>query len=429
MSIIKLKNEATGLDNESIYQALRQSLESSSLKGKTLRKVLLIPPDSTRAYSGAGLITAMYYQIFSEAGVHVDILPALGTHAPMTRKQQLSFFGDIPESRFLVHNWRDGVTTLGEVPGALVEQVSEGFTNKAIPVQVSDYMLDPSYDHIFSIGQVVPHEVAGMANFTKNTAIGCGGSSFINASHMIGAAYGTERIMGRADTPVRKLFNYAEENYISKLPLTYILTVTNLTADKTDILALYIAAAGKDGAEAFNDAAALSAKWNITYVKNPLKTCVVWLDEHEFHSTWLGNKAVYRTRMAMAEGGRLIILAPGVSTFGEDAENNRLIRKYGYTGRLNILNLIKTQEDLQKNLSAAAHMIHGSPDGLFEVVYAAPLLSKDDVEGIGFTHMGFSQAMELYNPHSLSPGPNILPSGEEVYYIPNPALGLWKLTS
>ncbi|MCL2528611.1 MAG: lactate racemase domain-containing protein [Defluviitaleaceae bacterium] len=418
--IISIENETTGLSNETILQTLKQALN-----GARYNKVLLIPPDGTRAYSGAGIITAMYYEMFTATGAKVDILPALGTHAPMTREQQVAFFGNIPESCFLEHKWRDGVTAMGEVPGAFVNEVSEEFSQTPVPVEVSDYLLDKSYDRIISIGQVVPHEVAGLANFTKNIVVGCGGSGFINASHMIGAAYGTERIMGRADTPVRKLFDYAEEHYISKLPLTYILTVTHLEGDKTDILGLYIGNSGQEGKEAFRQAALLSQKRNITYVKQPIKTCVVWLDDHEFHSTWLGNKAVYRTRMAMAEGGRLIILAPGVKTFGEDAENDRLIRKYGYTGRHRILGLIKTQEDLKKNLSAAAHMIHGSPDGLFDVIYAAPHMGKEAMAGVGYDYMELSQAMELYNPKNLQSGYNTLASGEEVYYIPNPALGLW----
>ena len=421
---IVLESDRKGLSPDDIRQALKQSLQ-------THKKVLLIPPDITRSNSGAGQITAMYYELLTKAGAWVDVLPALGTHRPMTREEQVSFFGaDIPADRFLIHRWRDGVTTLGHIPAAFVKEASEGLGDYDIPVQVSNYLLDPSYDLILSIGQVVPHEVVGLANYTKNIVVGCGGSGFINASHIISAFYGVERIMGRVDTPVRKLFNYAEENFISKLPLTYVLTVTVTTDEQVDIMGLYIGGTGDGGGrEAFEKAAALSSKLNIVKVERPIKTCVVWLDDVEFHSTWLGNKSVYRTRMAMAEGGDLLVLAPGVKACGEDEENDRLIRKFGYVGREQVLKLVKTEAELQTNLSAAAHLIHGSSDGRFSITYAAPLLGKDAVEGVGYKYADLNEMTQKYNPHALKPGFNTMPDGEEIYFIPNPALGLWKYES
>ncbi|MCL2851498.1 MAG: lactate racemase domain-containing protein [Defluviitaleaceae bacterium] len=416
MSCVFVENEG-GLSTEQVKDIL-----AGSIQNRNLKKVLLIPPDITRLNSGAGLLTSLYYDLLE--GVHVDILPALGTHTPMTREEQVSFFGEkIPEERFLVHRWRDGVTKIGEVPIGFVQMVSDGLMDEPMEVEISDYLLDKSYDLILSIGQVVPHEVVGMANYTKNIVVGCGGSRFINQSHMLGAFYGMERIMGRDYSPVRKVFDYAEENYLSKLPIEYVLTVTVTEGKKTNIIGLYI---GKDR-DGFTRGVALSRKHNLNYLTSPIKTCVVWLDEQEFHSTWLGNKAIYRTRMAMADGGRLIILAPGVQAFGEDGENDRLIRKYGYIGRENILKLCKTEPELKNNLSAAAHLIHGSSDGRFSVTYAAGKLRKDEVEGVAFGYMPFEEAIEKYNPGSLRPGYNTMSDGEEIYFIENPALGLWAL--
>ena len=229
--------------------------------------------------------------------------------------------------------------------------------------------------------------------------------------------------MGKDHSPVRKVFDYAEEHYISKLPLEYVLTVTVSEGKKTDILGLYI---GKDRS-LFSKAVALSQKHNLIYLDTPIKTCVVWLDKREFHSTWLGNKAIYRTRMAMADGGRLIILAPGIKMFGEDPENDRLIRKIGYIGREKILNLCKTEPELQNNLSVAAHLIHGSTDNRFSVTYATKHLAKNEIEAVSFNYMAFDEAMAVYNPNKLKQGYNILSTGEEIFYIENPALGLWSI--
>jgi len=413
--MIYAENEQGGLSTAQIKGCLE-----SSIKNRRLKKVLLIPPDITRLNSGAGVITALLYDLLE--GVHVDIMPALGTHAPMTREEEIAFFGGkIPAERFLVHNWRTFVTKIGEVPGSFVGEVSGGIMDEDMDVQVSNYLLDPSYDLILSIGQVVPHEVVGMANYTKNIVVGCGGSRFINQSHMLGAFYGLERLMGKDYSPVRKVFDYAEENFLSTLPIEYVLTVTVSEGERTDIIGLYI---GK-GREGFTRAVALSQKHNLIHLEAPLKKCVVWLDGREFRSTWLGNKAIYRTRMAMADGGELLILAPGVEKFGEDPENDRLIRKYGYIGRENILRLCKTEPELQNNLSAAAHLIHGSSDGRFRITYAAGKLRRAEVEGAAFGYIPFDEAVAVYDPKKLKTGLNEMPGGEEIFFIENPALGLW----
>ena len=152
-----------------------------------LRKVLLLPPDFTRGHSQAGLIVQVLYRMLSPA-VQVDIMPALGTHVPVSRDERLEMFGPgIPEGRFLVHNWRTDVVKLGEVPGRYVAEVSEGLVDYAIDVEVYRRLLDPCYDVIMSIGQVVPLEVVGMANYTKNVLVGCGGKSMIDKTHFLGA--------------------------------------------------------------------------------------------------------------------------------------------------------------------------------------------------------------------------------------------------
>jgi len=418
-----VENEYGGLSAETIKESLIKSV-----KGRDLKKVLLIPPDITRRNSGAGLITTLYYELleekFGRSGVHIDVMPALGTHAPMTRDEQVDFFGDkIPAGRFLVHNWRDKVTKIGEVPGDFVKDVSAGLMDETMDVEVSDYLLDPAYDLIISVGQVVPHEVAGMANYTKNIVVGCGGSKFINKSHMLAALYGSERIMGKDHSPVRRVYDYAEEHFISKLPIVYVLTVTVSEGERTEIIGLYIGGE-RDG---YTRAVALSQKHNLIYLDSPIKTCVVWLDKREFHSMWLGNKAIFRTRMAMADGGRLIILAPGVKMFGEDPENDRLIRKYGYAGTEKIRELSRTEPELQSNLSAPAHLIHGSTDGRFSVTYAPGKLSRNEVEAAAFDYMPLDEAIKKYDPENLRPGYNTMPDGEKIFFIENPALGLWAI--
>lgn len=408
----------TGIDETELENAIVKSLAGKLDK---LQKVLLLPPDITRSNSYAGKITAIYYKLLKER-CHVDIMPALGTHTPMTGDEIEEMFGNgIPLECFLDHNWRNDVVKIGEIPAAFVKDVSEGLMEESIDVEVNYRLLDKSYDLIISMGQVVPHEVVGMANYSKNIFVGCGGKNMINSSHMLGAFYGLERIMGRDWSPVRKVFDYAEENFIKELPLMYVLTVTSQVNGTTVLNGLFT---GRRRS-VFEKAVALSFEKNMTFVEKPLKKVVVYLDAKEFKSTWLGNKAVYRTRLAIDDGGELLVLAPGIAKFGEDDGNDILIRKYGYVGRKRVLELCKTQDDLSNNLSAAAHLIHGSSDDRFSITYAVEKLSQKEIESVNFGYMPLKEAYEKYNPELLSDGWNTLADGEEIYYISNPAIGLW----
>jgi nickel-dependent lactate racemase len=291
---------------------------------------------------------------------------------------------------------------------------------------VANLIATGEHDLILSIGQVVPHEVVGMANYNKNIFVGTGGQEGINKSHFVGAAFGMERMMGRADTPVRRILNYASEHFAKHLPIVYVHTVVGRGENgKLVVRGLYVS----DDASGFEKASALSLKVNFEMLTKPLKKVVVYLDPSEFKSTWLGNKAVYRTRMAMADGGELIILAPGLKEFGEDHEIDRLIRKYGYRGAPATLAASKKHPELQKNLSAAAHLIHGSSEGRFGITYCPGHLTQKEIEGVNFKYADLKTMTKRYNPKKLKDGWNTLPDGEKIFYISNPALGLWACRS
>nr|MCR4905964.1 lactate racemase domain-containing protein [Clostridiales bacterium] len=386
-----------GLTDDSLRQAISETILTYAADAE---RILILPPDFTRMHSGAGKITAMIIDEIGERA-KIDVMPALGTHAPMTREECEAFFlGRVNYEDLIVHNWRTDVVKIGEVPASFVREVSEGLVDTAIDVEVNRRIVSGEYDRIFSVGQVVPHEVVGMANYSKNIFVGCGGSSMINSSHMLGAFYGLERIMGRDFSPVRRVFDYAEEHFLRDVPLTYLLTCTTNTGDQTNIHGLYV---GRERAN-FEAAVEHSQKINLIKTDEPFRKVVVYLDPREFKSTWLGNKAVYRTRMAIADGGELIVLAPGVVKFGEDAENDRLIRKYGYVGRENVLKLVADPKnaDLAENLSVAAHLIHGSSDGRFSITYCVKNITKEEVEGVGFKAADYDEMAAKYDPNKLA---------------------------
>ena len=422
MDIFEIAKGESGLSNDEIAKLLEKALADWEARKGAVKKALIIPPDFTRFHSNAGFITQVFFRLLSEKGAQVDILPALGTHVPVSETQWKTMFGDIPYSRMLVHNWRTDVVKLGEVPAAEIEKISEGLWKDPVDVEVNRLLMDPSYDLIVSPGQVVPHEVIGMANHAKNIFVGCGGADMINKSHMIGAVCGMEKAMGRDHTPVRRIFDYAFDHFVAQRPILWVLTVNTAPGGKIKSHGIFIG----EGRNCLTEAVKLAQEKNIDYVEHGLKKCVVYLDPSEFTSTWLGNKAIYRTRMAMADGGELIILAPGVHQFGEDKTVDGLIRKYGYRGRLHTLEVFKRDDadDLRANMGAAAHLIHGSSDGRFSITYCVKEITREEVEGVGFKSASYDEMAAKYDPTKLSYGYNTV-DGEEIYFIPNPALGLW----
>jgi len=406
-------------DTDLSPQQLNDLLKESLSKLGERHRVLAVPPDQSREHSRAGELTRYAWQYYGDR--LKAVLPALGTHTAMRADQIAHMFGDMPQDLFRVHNWRTDVETLGEVPAEFIREQSEGKLNYAWPAQVNRLLSQGGFDLILSIGQVVPHEVIGMANYNKTILVGTGGREGINRSHYLGAVYGMERIMGRAANPVRNVLNYASDHFLRHLPIVYVQTVVGRRADGgLAVRGLFIG----DDAECFTLAAALSLEVNFEIVDEPIRKAVVYLDPEEFHSTWIGNKAVYRTRMALADDAELIILAPGVKEFGEDKTIDGLIRKYGYKGTPATLHAVETQPDIANDLSAAAHLIHGSSEGRFTITWCPGHLSKQEVEGVGFNYGDLRAMLKRYDPSKLELGVNQV-NGEEIFFISNPGLGLW----
>ena len=408
----------TSSDLASRLDALIEQIKSEH----KLKRLMILPPDITRLNSRAGEITAHLWGRLHDS-IHIDIMPALGTHKPMTEAECIRMFGkDIPYDRFLPHRWRTDLKELGELTTDEIATLSDGKLKEPMAVAVNKQLFDGNYDLILSIGQVVPHEVIGLANYTKNILVGTGGRDTINKSHFLGAVCGMESIMGRIDTPVRRALNTAFDRYLRDvLPIRFLLTVVGAEGEDTVLRGLYYG----DDDKTFELAAELSRRINFQVLDEPIRRCVVYLDPEEFHSTWLGNKAVYRTRMAMADDGELIVLAPGVRMFGEDAEIDQLIRAHGYNGTPKILETLKDNPELAGNLSAAAHLIHGSSEGRFGITYCTTALSRDEIETVGYRYRPYEEAAKQYDIRKLSIGWNKDTDGQPFYYIPNPALGLW----
>jgi nickel-dependent lactate racemase len=401
---------------------LKAAHESLKRINSSPKRILLLPPDITRAHSGAGLITNILYNFFAPTA-DVYVMPTLGQHVPHTPEQNKWMFGDIPENKILVHDWKKDGKRIGTIPAGYVEQITGGKADWEIPVNINRLVLEEKWDIILNIGHVVPHEVLGFANHNKNYFIGLGGKEMICASHMAAACYGIENNLGNLVTPLRHCYNKAESEYLGHLPDAYIQVVMKYNENGKLVHSGFYCG---DDLDTYLLAAKQSMNEHITKVP-PLKKVVAMMQGDEFFSTWVANKAIYRTRKAMADGGELIIIAPGLKRFGEQDEVDKIIRKYGYAGTPKVMKLWKENEDLQDLTHATAHLIHGSSEGRFKITYAPGHLSKEEIKSVNFGYLSYDEAMEKYNPSKLQNGFNTLPNGEEIYFISTPSAGLWTI--
>jgi len=399
---------------------LKSATECLNRICKNPKKVLLLPPDITRAHSGAGWITELFYNYFVQIA-DVYVIPTLGQHAPHTEEQNKWMFGNIPESKIIKHDWRKDGRRIGTIPADYVKKSTNGKVDWEIPISINRIVLEEPWDLIINVGQVVPHEVLGFANHNKNYFIGLGGKDTICASHMTAACFGIENNLGSLITPVRHCYNKAENEFLGHLPDVYILLV--MAYNKEGLLVHTGFYCGND-LDTYLLAAKQSMSENITIVP-PLKKVVAFMQGDEFYSTWVANKAIYRTRKAMADGGELIIIAPGLKRFGEQEEVDKIIRKYGYIGTEKVMKLWSEQEDLQDLTHATAHLIHGSSEGRFKVTYAPGHLTREEIESVNFNFLDYDKAIETYSPDKLKNGFNILDNGEKIFFISNPSAGLW----
>ncbi len=413
--------QAPHVSEREIEQAVDRLLSEARLRiNRDLKRVLLLPPDLTRAHSGAGRITELLYNKLPDA--HVEVIPTLGQHLPHTEAENQWMFGSIPEHRIFAHDWRDGCTRVGVIPASLVAETTAGAADWDIPVDLNTKLIEEPWDLIINIGHVVPHEVLGFANHNKNYYIGLGGKDTICASHIAAAVYGIENNLGCLITPLRACYNWSEDRHLANLPDVYLQIV--MRRDEAQQLVTSGIFVGDD-LETYLEAARLSRDQNITIFDKPLKKVVAVMQADEFRATWVANKAVYRTRMAIADGGELLILAPGVERFGEQPEVDALIRKYGYRGTARTLALYRVEPDMQEIPHGVAHLIHGSSEDRFTITYAPGHLTQAEIESVGYQYADLATMLQRYDPAIMKEGWNTMPDGEEVFYISTPSAGLW----
>ncbi len=304
-----------------------------------------------------------------------------------------------------------------------MDEATQGAADWPIPIVLNRMLMEEPWDLIINVGHVVPHEVLGFANHNKNYFIGLGGKDLICAAHMAAACCGIENNLGNLITPVRACFNRAEDEYLGNLPDLYVQVV--LARNERDQLVhtgVYVG----DDLETYLAAARQSREQNITVFDEPVEKIVCVMQGDEFFSTWVANKAVYRTRMALADGGELVVIAPGLKRFGEQPEVDAFIRKYGYVGTPRVMEQYRQNADMQDLAHATAHLIHGSSEGRFnDHVRAGPSVARRKSKASTSATPTSTTRSPATGPTECKQGWNTTADGERFYFIPTPSAGLW----
>jgi nickel-dependent lactate racemase len=272
------------------------------------RRVLVIIPDGTRTAPLPLLFRLLYEQVGRRAA-RLDYLIALGTHPPMSAAAIDQLVGvpaaeraaRYPNVRIFNHAWNqpDQLQTIGVIGRAEADELTGGLLAADVPVTLNRALFD--YDLVLICGPVFPHEVAGFSGGAKYLFPGIAGPDIINFTHWLGALVTSMHTIGVKDTPVRRVITRAAQ-FVARPLLCLALVVQG-----HDLHGLYIGPA----ADAWSQAADLSARLNITYLDRPMRR-VLSAPAAMYDDLWTAAKAMYKTEPVIADGGEVIIYAPHI---------------------------------------------------------------------------------------------------------------------
>ncbi len=351
------------------------------------KKIAIVAPDYSRLASQSGIIADALLRHFGER--IAAILPALGTHVAMSKEEKREVFSTFSPNQFIDHDFLNNVNHVGTIPKGDVEEATEIDDLYELPFYVNSSLIDGSFDLLISVAQLLPHEVIGISGGSKNILIGLGGRPTIEVSHYVSALWGIERTLGNPETPLRRLLNRGLEMLLQKSPpILFLNTVLNPNK-QADRRLIHIGAGlvTKDQPidSTFASAAQVAVETNIFDLKAKFNEVIAYLEPKIYRSTWIGNKAIYRSRLLIADNATLRVVAPGVDRFGEDPSIDDTLRRYGYRG-YEAIRQMKVDGALDGNLAAAAHILHSSTFDRFKVEYVAPKLGREEMEAVGFLY-------------------------------------------
>ena len=309
------------LGEDEVRALTAQALGQVALDGK---RVLVIIPDSTRT-APLPLFFRLFHELLGGRVAALDYLVALGTHQPMSEAALNRLLGLTAEERATTygrvhvfnHHWEepDTFVTLGTIPAAEMEVLSEGKLAQEVPVRLNRLVLD--YDQLIVLGPVFPHEVVGFSGGNKYFFPGIGGPEVINVTHWLGALITSYKMIGSGYSPVRAVIDRAA-SFIEVPKLCFALVVTY-----EGLAGLFVGSPE----EAWQAAADLSSQVHVIYVDRPYRR-VLSVMPRMYDDLWTAAKGMYKMEPAIADGGEVVIYAPHINEISYT--HGKIIDRIGY---------------------------------------------------------------------------------------------------
>lgn len=343
------------LTESEIESILMNSLEDIPLDGK---RVLVIIPDGTRT-----MPLPLFFRLITQALAprvrQLNFIVALGTHPPMSKAEILALLGLTEKEKsdlyaaigLLQHEWQNpaALNKLGTLNSQEVKTLSQGFLEQEIPVVINRQCVE--HNHLLVCGPVFPHEVIGFSGGNKYFYPGLAGSEIIQATYWLGALITSIQIIGKKDTPVRKIIDRASA--MIPTPRHAICPVVS----KDGVSGVFIG----EPETAFSSAADLSAKEHIVWVEQPYQQVLSVLPQM-YNELWVGAKGMYKVEPAVADGGEVILYGPHLDRISRN--DGELIRKVGYHVRDYFLEQWQQYADIPQSI--LAHSTHLRGTGTFQ---------------------------------------------------------------
>jgi nickel-dependent lactate racemase len=337
---------------------LRQIVREALRHIPPAARVLAVIPDRTRDDNTDLLFPLLSQELSARGARRFDALVAQGTHPAMTDAEKRAKIGaglaDLPLlGEVFDHHWDRPaeLMTLGTLSGSEVSSLTGGLMVEDVPVQLNARLAPGAYDVIFVVGATVPHEVAGFAGGAKYFFPGVAGPELTHLTHWLGALATIERVIGRVETPTRRVIEAAADRVT-----TPVVAFTSVSTRRDSGLLTHALFTG-GLRETVRQAAAVSAQVHVRYTGRRYRRVVALLDEH-YDEMWVGGKASYKLGAIIEDGGELVVYAPHLKLIS--TTHGRLIEKYGYAPLEQVREMVEGSDELRANLCVAAHLAHVS---------------------------------------------------------------------
>lgn len=423
--MLPIHEHSTWMNTERVTALVKETLESlASIWPVKSGCVLLILPERQRLWDKVRDLARIVHAALVERQWQVIVLiaryPGEQALSPAERAELLP---TIPADSFqATANLRQ--LPVGEIPADVVREACGGLIEDPLPLTLPALFNAETWDGVVNLEAVVPNDLLGFTGPPQNRWLGLAGREFLNAASRIALLSGWENNIANLVAPLRQCLFWADKNcWPANLPRLDIAVVwgDNFRNERSPI-GFYAGV----GEEAYLQAALLSRQHNVTVVEEGLQRVVAFFPGLRFASLWDVQQLLPRLAMCLADGGELILLAPGIERLAADDAPLAVYRRTGYLGAAELRERQRTDPELGNEPWLATHLLNGSTNGRSKIYHALDGIDAETLRALNLWPMELEETLFRYRPAKAKAGWNITNEGEKFFFIPDPTAGLWS---